>query len=363
MNDIFPNLHWTNLLIIPGMLLGFTVHELGHALAAYFLGDHSQVEQGKITLNPLKHICYIGSFAFLLTGYFGWPKALQVNPNRLRRQYVDLFIVALAGPLATLTLSLTMLLVTMVTVAIVIQLSGATSNQVLVMFFPTASNLPETLNVQAMAMTLTGYVVISSFWLTITSLLPLPGFDGFTAIVSLVVSFRERRAAKQPSRPAVSGKPLTAFHQQKRRNSVADIHFKAGTEYHDAKQYEDAIARYRQAVKSDDKFGPAYINMGLAYLAKGRRREAIQAFRGALQYANDQKSSSEAWHQLHLLSEVTTTDIEQAQHNMAALGSEPWTDIIPRPNWLILGIGSTLFVVTGLILYGYLLSQLINTLQ
>ena len=66
MEDLFPNIHWTNLLIIPGLLIGYTIHELAHAFAAYFLGDYSQVERGKITLNPFRHISWFGFFSFLL---------------------------------------------------------------------------------------------------------------------------------------------------------------------------------------------------------------------------------------------------------------------------------------------------------
>ena len=48
MTDGIPLLQWTNLLIIPGLLVGFTVHDLAHAITAYLLGDYSQVENGKI---------------------------------------------------------------------------------------------------------------------------------------------------------------------------------------------------------------------------------------------------------------------------------------------------------------------------
>jgi Zn-dependent protease len=362
-NEIFPNLHWTNLLIIPGMLVAFTVHELGHAITAYFLGDSSQVEQGNITLNPLKHLSIFGSIAFILTGYFGWAKALQVSPHKLRRRYLDLFFVALSGPLASLTLSLIGLVIILTTATILIIISGATTDRVLVMFFPVTTQLPQTLDIQAISLAFTGYLFISSLCLALTSLLPLPGFDGFVAIASLVVFFRERKSAQNPAPPSPNNQATLAISQQKRRNNVAEIHFKVGMEYHDAKQYDDAIARYRQAISSDQNFGPAYINLGLAYLGKGKRREAIQAFRGTIQFADDQKSQSEAWQQLHLLSEVSPTDEEQAKASMAEMGVEPWTDTQLRPNWINFFIGITLIVVLGGGLYGYVIAQLIGVLQ
>ena len=103
--------------------------------------------------------------------------------------------------------------------------------------------------------------------------------------------------------------------------------------------------------------------MGLAYLAKGKRRDAIRAFRGAIEYADDQKSQGEAWYQLHLLSEVSPVNEEAAQSGMAKLGATPWTDTKPRPNWLNLSLSSAFLLLSGLILYSYLITQLIETLK
>jgi tetratricopeptide (TPR) repeat protein len=220
---------------------------------------------------------------------------------------------------------------------------------------------------------LTGHIAITSFWLTVISLLPLPGLDGFAAILSLVAIFRKTPVTVNQRHPyhsprqhiestLVNGSPVL-MSQRKRRNNAADIHFKVGTEYHEEKKYDDAIARYRQAINNDQSFGPAYINMGLAYLAKGERKRAIQAFRGAIQYGDDKRSQTEAWYQLHQLSEVTPIDEETAQKDMAEMGDTPWVDTQPRPNWLRLGIATAALLVSGVFLYGYLLVQLVETLS
>ena len=141
---------------------------------------------------------------------------------------------------------------------------------------------------------------------------------------------------------------------------MSDIHFKLGLEYHEKQQYDDAIARYRQAINTDQNFGPAYVNMGLAYAAKGKRREAIHSFRGTIQSADDQKSQDEAWYQLHQLSEVSPVDMEEAEEGLNELGATPWTDTKPRPNWLSLGVGGGFLIVTSLAFYGYLLANLIE---
>jgi Zn-dependent protease len=372
MNDFLPPLHWTNLLVIPGLLIGYTMHELGHAVVAYLLGDYSQVERGKITLNPFEHISWFGSLAFILLG-IGWPKPLQANPYNFKRKYLGMFLVAISGPLASLTLGLTGLLLTLGIGAALVHLSGATTDRVLLFLFPIPTNLPEALNVQAWALAFTGYIVKASLWLTFISLLPLPGMDGFAAIISLVAFFRERKDSRDRKDSRHRQEPLveatiTNTHpilmsQRKRRNSAADIHFKVGTEYHQANKYDDAIVRYRQAISNDQNFGPAYINMGLAYLAKGERKRAIQAFRGAVQYADDKKSQAAAWYQLHKLSEITPLDEDVARRDMAEMGVSPWTDTKPRPNWLGLGIASAILFISGIFWYSYLLTQLIEILK
>jgi Zn-dependent protease len=357
--------NWTSLLVVPGMLLGYTVHELGHALMAYYLGDHSQAERHKITLNPLEHISWFGSFAFLLVG-IGWPKTMQVNPRNLKRRHLDLFLVAISGPVASFTLGLAGVLLTLSVAATLVYFSGATTDQVFTLFVPLAKNLPQTFNVQAVAMAFTGYIAITSFILTVMSLLPLPGQDGFMALVSLFAFFREGAQPTVEEKTPVTApqKPqLMRVSQQKRRNSAADIHFKIGAEYHTTEKYEDAVARYRQAIDNDQNFGPAYVNMGLAYLAKNERRRAIQAFRGATQHADDQRSQVEAWHQLQLLSEVSPVDLAEAKVQMEGMGAKPWTETKAKPDWWSLGFSGGLLLLGGLVLYAYLISQLLQVLQ
>jgi tetratricopeptide (TPR) repeat protein len=227
------------------------------------------------------------------------------------------------------------------------------------------STTPQTLNLQALSIAFTSYLGLTSLWLAFVSLIPFPGLDGFIALISLLTYWRERKRGTQRRQPepVVANRPLTLLHQQRRRNNAADIHFKAGADYHEAQQYDDAIARYQQAIRSDQNFGPAYVNLALAYLAKGNRQRAIQAFRGAAQRADDKKSQETAWQQLHELSEISPVNPEIANESMAEMGAAPWTDTKPRPNWLSLGLSSLLLFVSAIFLYGYLFSQLIELLK
>ena len=88
-------------LSIPAVLLAITVHEFGHAFAAYKLGDDTPVRQGRLTLNPLDHIDPLG-IAMLLFAHIGWGKPVQVDPRNYNRnikvEKADA-IVSVAGPL------------------------------------------------------------------------------------------------------------------------------------------------------------------------------------------------------------------------------------------------------------------------
>jgi Zn-dependent protease len=90
---------------IPGILLGLTVHECCHALSAWKLGDSTARDQGRITLNPLKHIDLIG-FLFIVFAGFGWAKPVQFNPQYLSHPRRDKALIAAAGPLSNLVLGL-----------------------------------------------------------------------------------------------------------------------------------------------------------------------------------------------------------------------------------------------------------------
>ena len=84
------------LLTLPGVLVAISIHEYGHALAAYKMGDNTAKAQGRLTLNPLKHLDPIG-FICLLIFRFGWAKPVPVNPRNFGNPRRDDIIVSLAG--------------------------------------------------------------------------------------------------------------------------------------------------------------------------------------------------------------------------------------------------------------------------
>jgi Zn-dependent protease len=99
-------MNWQNIIYsLPGIILGLTVHEYSHALAAYRLGDDTAREQGRLSFNPLRHIDIIG-FLFIIFAGFGWAKPVRFHPGNLRHPRRDKAIIAAAGPLSNLLLAL-----------------------------------------------------------------------------------------------------------------------------------------------------------------------------------------------------------------------------------------------------------------
>lgn len=79
-------------------------HEYAHAFVATKLGDRTARYQGRLTLNPLAHIDYLGALGIILFG-FGWARPVPVNPNSFKNPKRDMALTALAGPVMNLMLA------------------------------------------------------------------------------------------------------------------------------------------------------------------------------------------------------------------------------------------------------------------
>ena len=89
---------------LPAILIALTFHEFSHGYVAYKLGDKTAKEQGRLTLNPIKHIDAIG-FLVLLFFRFGWAKPGPYHSSYFKDRKKGTFLVALAGPLSNLILA------------------------------------------------------------------------------------------------------------------------------------------------------------------------------------------------------------------------------------------------------------------
>ena len=94
-----------SLKIIPAAVIGLTVHEFSHGYTAYRLGDNTAKMQGRLTLNPLKHIDWMGFFLIVIAG-FGWAKPVVFNPDNLKHKHRDEILISLAGPFSNFVLAI-----------------------------------------------------------------------------------------------------------------------------------------------------------------------------------------------------------------------------------------------------------------
>jgi Zn-dependent protease len=90
--------------------VAIAVHEFCHALAAWSLGDHTAAREGRLTLNPLRHLDPFGSLLLLLTLFggvgLGWGKPVPVNPRALRFGRLGMALVSAAGPASNLAIAI-----------------------------------------------------------------------------------------------------------------------------------------------------------------------------------------------------------------------------------------------------------------
>lgn len=93
-------------------ILSIIVHEVAHGIAAEREGDPTARMLGRITLNPLKHLDWVGSIVLPLILYishagviFGWAKPVPYNPDNLKRGNKSVAIVSIAGIIVNLSIA------------------------------------------------------------------------------------------------------------------------------------------------------------------------------------------------------------------------------------------------------------------
>ena len=96
------------------LLMSVVIHEFAHGWMAFRLGDSTAKNYGRLTLNPIKHLDFWGSFMVPMMLYFfssgtmvfGWAKPVPYNPYNLKDQKYGSAKVAFAGPAANLLVAL-----------------------------------------------------------------------------------------------------------------------------------------------------------------------------------------------------------------------------------------------------------------
>ena len=92
------------LFLLPGLVIGLTVHEAAHAISAKWLGDSTAEKMGRVSLNPMRHLSPMGAIAFFII-HIGWGKPVIVNLYNFKKPKFYYLLTSLAGPASNLILS------------------------------------------------------------------------------------------------------------------------------------------------------------------------------------------------------------------------------------------------------------------
>lgn len=86
-------------------LIAITIHEVSHGYMAYLMGDTTAKQDGRLSLNPLKHLDWIGALC-LVFFHIGWAKPVPVNPYMFKERKKGIIFVSLAGPVSNFLLAI-----------------------------------------------------------------------------------------------------------------------------------------------------------------------------------------------------------------------------------------------------------------
>ena len=152
-------------------LLAVVGHEVGHGVMANYWGDTTAKDRGRLTLNPIPHLDFIGTLLIpivnMVSGInllFGWAKPVPIDPRRFRKFRQGLFWVAMAGPLSNF----------------LIAFLCAFALCAMIRF------VPETFALHKEFSTMLEYGVFINYGLGFFNLIPLPPLDGSKIIESML---------------------------------------------------------------------------------------------------------------------------------------------------------------------------------
>lgn len=146
------------------LVFSIVLHELSHGYMARALGDKTAEWEGRLTLNPLKHIDPFGSVILPVITYLtagitiGWAKPVPYNPYNLKNPKRDEGLIAIAGPLSNIFIAIVF--------SVLFHLGNTALNDTMLSFF--------------------GIIVVTNIALAIFNCVPIPPLDGSKILWSIL---------------------------------------------------------------------------------------------------------------------------------------------------------------------------------
>lgn len=160
------------LLLLPGIIIGLTFHEFAHAKVASLCGDNTAKNEGRVSLNPLRHFDVVGFLCLILVG-FGWGKPVPVNPYNISGKSRKLKEVAISAAGVIMNLILAVLFSILLIGLLKVNYDWFAAS-----------------NVGQYVYYVIYYTVYINVVLMVFNLIPIPPLDGFN-IVAEITSFNE----------------------------------------------------------------------------------------------------------------------------------------------------------------------------
>ena len=149
------------------IFLVLPLHECAHSFMAYKMGDDTSRRMGRMTLNPMKHIDYMGAALMLIIG-FGWAKPVPVESRHFKNPRLGMALTAFAGPASNLLAAL---------------LSGLLGNGLLLMAFKNGWLYSPVISFLLMFF---DFLVQLNIGLAVFNFIPIPPLDGSRILMAFL---------------------------------------------------------------------------------------------------------------------------------------------------------------------------------
>ena len=151
----------TLIYVVPAIIITVTLHELAHGWVSYKFGDPTPKLDGRLSLNPLRHLDPIGTIALLLVG-FGWAKPVHIDPRYYKDAKTGIVWTAFAGPLMNFIIAFAAIFLFNLLLKVPVSIF---SSKIMIQIF-------------IYLVVLMQYIALISLGQAIFNLIPLPPLDG-----------------------------------------------------------------------------------------------------------------------------------------------------------------------------------------